>query len=113
MASIYARKNRLWCRLRGLKVPGKWGDKRTPFLVGDEEKARRYAEEAQRALDERNAATAAVGATGPLTVRAWAARWIEDRERLDVADWANDRSRLEHHVLPVIGNLLVAEVRAR
>jgi hypothetical protein len=28
-------------------------------------------------------------------------------------DWKNDESRLKHHVLPELGDLLVVEVRAR
>ena len=40
------------------------------------------------------------------------ADWIEERRRLDL-DWKNDRAWLEHHVLPVIGDLKIADVRTR
>jgi hypothetical protein len=53
-----------------------------------------------------------VDALGPLTVRAWAKPWIDERRKLDL-DWKNDASRLEIHVLPRIGDLLLRDVRTR
>jgi len=49
---------------------------------------------------------------GPLTVRQWAEIWIRERRKLDL-DWLNDESRLRHHVLPVIGDMPIANVRTR
>jgi integrase len=47
------------------------------------------------------------------TVREYAIdTWIPERRALDL-DWKNDRSRLETHVLPVIGDLPIASVRTR
>jgi len=107
MSSVYARGNKLWARIKGAKSPGKWGRVPTGFSVGEETKARRFAGEAQRRIDER---TAAGKPTGPLTVKAYALEWIPVRCKLDL-DWKNDESRLKHHVLPVIGDLALAEVR--
>src|SRR5678815_3092996 len=108
MASIYARGGKLWCRLKGVKLPGKWDRVPTPFRIGDEAKARRYAIAAQKRIDEQLAAGGV--AKGPITVAGWAREWIPDRRALDL-DWKNDESRLRHHVLPVIGQLPLVEVR--
>jgi hypothetical protein len=72
---------------------------------------------AQATYDEivarvRAATAAGEAVVGPLTVRRYAADWIEERRKLDL-DWKNDRSRLHHHVLPVIGDLKLADVRTR
>jgi integrase len=47
-----------------------------------------------------------------VTVRAFAADCIVKRRDRDL-DWKNDESRLKHHVLPELGDLPLAEVRAR
>lgn len=103
MSSIYPRGGKLWCRV---KDGERWRSESTPFRVGDEAKARRYASAAQRAIDERNAAPAQ-----DLAVSVYADRWIEVRRKLDL-DWANDAGRLKHHVLPTIGTLLLKNVRS-
>jgi hypothetical protein len=53
------------------------------------------------------------GAPGPVTVRAWSRRRMEDRRGLGLADVDNDQSRLDMHVLTVIGDYQLAEVRPR
>ena len=47
---------------------------------------------------------------GPVTVRAWARVWLAARKG---ADRANDETRLRLHVLPIIGELELTEVRPR
>lgn len=61
MASIYARGNVLWCRV---KDGGRWVRMPTPYRLGDEAKARRFAEWAQEALLAKHAGVV----IGPLTV---------------------------------------------
>lgn len=102
MSSIYARRKRLWCRV---KDGQHWLSRKTPYNVGEEAKAQRYAEAAQRRIDERGSPT------GPMTVRRYAGEWIPKRRDADL-DWKNDRGRLENHILPVLGHLLVRDVRA-
>ncbi len=101
MSSIYRRGTKLWCRV---KDGGKWLSKPTPYSVGDERKAMRYADAAERALNDANSAS------GPMTVNRWAKSWIADRKTADL-DWINDEGRLRHHVLPTLGAMLVASVR--
>lgn len=101
MTSIYRRGRRLYCRLKD----GEWVSKPTPFNVGDEDKARRYAKAAQERIDARPA-----GELGPATVTRFAEAWYGERERLGV-DWRKDRGILRKHVLPVIGAMPIADVR--
>lgn len=80
---------------------GEWKKKATPFREGEEAKALRLKAELE-------------GAPLPppqkYTVHAWADEWLKRRSE-QVQDYLNDESRLDHHVLPVIGQLLLEEVR--
>jgi len=109
MSSLYTRGNTLWCRLKD--ASGKWVSKRTPYNVNERRKAERFAEHAQQLLDKQRLDPTAK----PLivdTVSAFALDvWIKEREQAD-EDWKNDLGRLKHHVLPVIGDMKLADVRA-
>lgn len=108
MASVFKKDGRtkLWFRFKD--EAGEWKSAPTPYGLDQEEEAERYAEAAQRVIDDRVAA-GANAAPVPLTVRAWADKWIEDRKD---QDWKNDESRLRLHVLPTLGDRLLADVRA-
>lgn len=49
---------------------------------------------------------------GPVTVARYAQRWLEQRQGLG-ADWKTDESRLQHHVLPHLGEMALEDVRPR
>lgn len=112
MASIYARGTKLWMKT---KQAGRWVAKITPFTVGQETDARKYAKRTQENIDRREP----LQASGPLTVRAYAEvsqgkdhpSWLQKRER-EGHDWKADQGRLKKHVFPIIGPLLLADVRA-
>ncbi|HET6613665.1 MAG TPA: site-specific integrase [Kofleriaceae bacterium] len=106
MSKIYRRWNKLWFRV---KEGGKWKSKPTPFSVGDEDRAERYARHAQAVIDRREALPQPAA---PRTVRAYAERWIDERRKLD-HDWQNDRGRLKNHVLPIIGDIDMDDIRPR
>jgi integrase len=48
--------------------------------------------------------------TGPLTVKDWGERWIEDRRERGKLEWIYERGHLAHYVYPVLGDLLLADV---
>jgi integrase len=50
---------------------------------------------------------------GPLTVAKYAAKWIREYKEMGITEWKNHESRLRLHVLPAIGDLIIAEVRPR
>jgi len=51
--------------------------------------------------------------TGPLTVRRYAARWLQNRNRLDVGNAVKEESHLRLHILPHLGDVVLAELRPR
>lgn len=102
-----AGRSRLYLKVR---VDGRWVMRVTPYGPGQE----REAEAMLAAMRDGLLARESEGLpSGLLTVRAWVSRWLEQRERDEIADAPNDRQRLEDHVLPVIGDLSLDEVRPR
>lgn len=105
--SIFPRGGRLYASIAG--PDGKWIQRRTKFLVGQEDAAEKWGRERAKRI----AADRAAGAgTAPLTVEAFSVPWLERRRAL-VADAGNDEQRLRSHVLPVIGSLMLGEVEPR
>lgn len=107
MTSILARGGVLYAKLKA--IDGTWKRVATPFRKGDEERADAWAKERQREVDRERARIERLG-SGPLTVTAWATRWLDARTTKTVKD---DRTRIEKHALPRIGHLLMTEVRPR
>ena len=66
----------------------------------------RVIEETSRGERQREA-----GGEGPLTVRRLADLWLASRERKEISTVRDYRTRLELHALPVIGDMVAAEVR--
>lgn len=121
MGFIFTRagSSKLYCKFRdGTDAKGRarYRMASTGFDVGQEDKARACLAEIERLIRERDggevAPVAEVAPAGPLTVRRFAEQWLPKREARDL-DWKNDRSRLAHHILPVIGELPIGEVRTR
>lgn len=103
MASVFWKNSQYYARLKGEKVPGKWGN--VPTGETDREKAERFAELAQAAIDKRNK----VRTAGGDTLRAWIHEWLPKRAEAG-QDWKKDRGRLNKHVLPVLGDIALAEI---
>jgi len=80
VASVYARGNVLWCRLKD--ESGAWVRKPTPYRSGDERNAQRYADAAQAAVDERRAGGATVA---PMTFETYAEQWLTIRREMNAA----------------------------
>jgi hypothetical protein len=103
-------KGRLYIKL---KVDGRWCYRSAKLTDTPEnrERAERILAEVRDGLH----AQAAVkrDAPGPVTVRVWAKRWMKDRCGLGLADVDNDQARLDRHVLPVVGDYQLGEVRPR
>lgn len=106
MASVYLRRKKWWMKLKEL---GRWKASPTPFGPGEREAAQKAADEAQRLIDKRERANK----PAPETVAAYAARWLDEREARGLRSVRDDRGRVTNHVLPVLGPLLLADVRPR
>lgn len=100
MAYVRLKRGKWFARVKGDKAPNKWSEVTTGYPESERAAALEYAKEAQRAIDERNARGAA---SELLTLSAWAQIWLPRREQAGL-DWKKDRSRLQHHVLPVLGD---------
>lgn len=103
----YPRGNKLWFRLKDEN--GKWKSKPTPYHVGQEKEARRYAAAAQKQVDQNRADDVAP----PLTVREFLSKWSEKRELDGVATFAEEKAGVETHMLPLLGHLRLEDVRPR
>lgn len=106
VTSIQKRGRKLYAKVKD--VDGEWQRLRTGFSVGEEAAALKWAEERDREIARERARRTEYG--GPLTLSAYATRWLDKRTTKTVKD---DRTRIEKHVLPRIGNLLLADVRPR
>ena len=113
MASLYIRSRRLWARYKD--GTDAWCSAKTPFFVGDEEKAQGWVRLLERRLKAAASAGVALGvAPGqPVTVRAYGDKWLKDRATLGLNSAPDDTSRLRLHVFPVLGTLRLDEVRPR
>ncbi len=123
MASIYRRGNRLYARLKNEEG---WFGEPTPYCVGDEAKAKRFASQAQASIDAKLRGGAVLGTE---LVDAYAEVWLELRRQKHEAtrkryeatgagkvqhrDHATDAGRMCKHVLPHLGAMKMADVRAR
>lgn len=103
MASVFLKRGKFWARVKGDKVPGKWSN--VPTHETDREKAERFAELAQQAIDKRNRSRD----LGSDTLNAYVRVWIETRREAG-HDWRKDRGRLGNHVLPALGGLSLASI---
>jgi hypothetical protein len=110
VGSLYLKGGRLWARYK--KAGGKWGGAPTPYLPGDEKKARQFL--AVLEADTRVVASAAPPKRlGTPTVKQYAEGWIKDRRALGLRTADDDDTRLKLHVLPTIGEMAIDEVRPR
>jgi len=103
---VYARGSKLWIRFRD--DSGKWCSASTGYNVGQEDLA-------QATLDEvltrvRQAASPASATGHVLTVRAFAEMWLANRQTETAAD---DRGRIYNHILPILGDIPLVELRPR
>lgn len=105
MSSIFRKPGReqWYARIKGLKKPGKWSD--VPTGEVDEERAKRFAKEAQKSVDKRNG----VPRPDVVTLKVWVAKWLTKRSEAG-HDWKKDRGRLEKHVLPEFGTAEIAAI---
>ncbi len=113
MSSLYVKGNKLWVRFKD--ETGKWVGKPTPFKPGQEAEAKQDLKRREVQVAANKAVTDAIGvAPGtPMTVAQYAKKWVKDRELLKLASHKDDAARLDHHVLPRLGNMELAEVRPR
>ena len=114
MASIIFRKNRWYVKFKD--STGSWVRKKTPYTSLDDkpqvEQLAKKTDEKVKAIVDLQQANPGEIPKGPLTVAMWSVVWLKGREET-VRDIENERRRIRLHILPLIGDLLLAEVRPR
>jgi integrase len=88
-----------------IRAEGEKVRKATGYDVGQEDEAEALLEEALRQIQAN-----ALPSSGELTVKAWGARWIEDRKARGKLEWPHEKSHLEHFVYGPLGGLALADV---
>ncbi len=104
MGSKFKRGDKWYLSIKGAN--GRWQQ----FATGTSDE--READKILADVEARAGAERDLGSSGPMTVRSYAKGWIVRRREADL-DWKNDDGRLQHHVLPRIGDMRIADVRAR
>jgi integrase len=111
MGTIYTRGTKLWLRIK--QPDGKWASESSGFSVGEEDKAKKkmkVIEDSLKAITDFNTITID---EGPVTVTRYAKRWLEGRKKQGIASACDEEGRITNHILPLIGPMLVADVRPR
>jgi integrase len=103
MPSLYWKRGKWYCRVKGDKTAGRWSDVSTGEI--DRAKAEEFATAAQKAIDKRRG----IRSPNSKTLTEWVDVWLERREEAG-HDWKKDRGRLHKHVLPVLGGLDLPDV---
>jgi integrase len=105
---VFTRGDKLWIRFRD--VTG-WRNAATGYSVGEEAQAEQVLAEVEQKIAAKRGATAVVdGTAGALTLRRYAATWCKGRTNATADD---DRSRVYNHVLPVLGDVILNELRPK
>jgi integrase len=103
---VYRRYQRLWIKFQDAK--GKWIYRSTDYRPGQEAQARKLLRRVEEKI-----AQGGTPDNGPLTVAKYASKWIREYKEMGIAEWENHEARLRLHVLPVIGELPIDDVRPR
>lgn len=106
MSSLFARGKKLYAKIQD--VHDRWQQVATGLSVGQEAEAEQWIAERER---KARTMRANVGHhVGAHTVRSYAEHWLARRKTKTVRD---DVTRLRKHVYPLLGDLLLADVRPR
>lgn len=109
MGTIYRRKNKLWIGYRD--VSGRWRYEATKYTPDQ----RALARKTLQAIERRVQAELGHGAAekGPPTVRSYGERWTRQREGMGIASANDEEARLRRHAYPLLGEILLRELRPR
>ncbi len=103
MGSVFPRGRMLWLKYKG--PDGEWHNASSGFEVGREEQARAVLAAVEAKI------AAGFADAGPLTLTAYAKKWIKERRNRGITSAGDDDSRLRKHVLPVLGARRLDELR--
>lgn len=107
MGTIYRRKNKLWVGYKG--VDGRWCYEATKFGPDQRAQARKTLAAIERRIEAELGA--GVAEHGPLTLQTYCERWVKERRTRGIASVDDEASRLRLHVYPMVGDVLLRELR--
>ncbi len=105
MGSVFKRGRKLWLKYKD--ADGEWVSESSGFDVGEEKAARKALAQMETRVE------VGLDAGGVLTVRTFANRWLKERKAQGVSSTGDDKSRLDNHVLPHIGDVQLVDVTPR
>lgn len=85
----------------------------TPYVIGDEPKAEKMLAALERRIDAEKRAMEPGQPAGPLTLKTYGERWLKERPAKGIATSKDETSRMRLHVWPVLGDVLLKELRPR
>ena len=104
---VYQRGNKLW--LSYIDATGKRVRAPSPFAAGDERKAEKFLADVERQI---KAEKSHAPAGGVVTVASYSAKWLEGRPA-QVSSYRDDISRVNAHIVPLLGQVPLADLRPR
>lgn len=110
MGSRFIRGTKLWLKYKS--IAGDWVNKPSGFSVGQEKEADLLLSKIEANVRARIDA-GEKGNEGPITVNRYADSWLALRETRGLSCAVDDKSRFEYRVRPVLGSMLLSEVRPR
>ncbi len=110
MASLKSRNGRLYAKVKD--IHGVWRRLRTDFVDGQEQQAQAWADARELEVKQELLRIAGGVPSKHTTVNEWAKTWGGLRRDNDL-DSNNDYRRLELHVLPIIGDMPIRDVRTK
>jgi len=115
MGTVYARGTKLYLGYKD--ADDQWRYKSSGFAVGEEQQAQKLLDQLEKKIEAEKRfvadGTPSSKKAGPITLAVFAARWLAEREKLNISDRHNDLGRLKKHVFPAIGDLALADIRTR
>jgi len=111
MGSIYRKGNKLYASIKNRS--GRWTNIATGFLVGQDREAKKFMRDLEARRDAEAEHSEPGGDHGPVTLVRYVKTWSAERTLLGLADTKNTESRLRDHALPALGDMPIAEIRAR
>lgn len=106
MGSVFRRGQKLWIKYKD--TDGKWVNASTGLDAGQEKTARTLLVRVETQV----AANEGYG-PGPVTLRRYAKRWVEERRARGLNNVNDDETKLRLHILPSLGDLRFDEIRPR
>jgi integrase len=114
MGTVYPRGKTLWIAYKDANGERQWETTGLPLDM--KEKARKVLDTVERKVEAEREFIRDGGEakfTGPLTVRVYGERWVEQRKGINEGKRADQRARLRNYIFPVLGEIPLKDLRPK